>query len=382
MATSRTRTRDGNTISGTGSWGGIPQVWNVSSFKERCEDVIGDYGGNHPLYIRKLKSTGSLYLKPTGSLQLFEPGVPTEWHNWQPDDWFVQPTLPSLVNRVLASTGPLTPSLNLPLAIFELRDVPRMIKHAGDLLHKIRVPSGLDPVRELAAANLAYKFGWAPLIQDLGKLLGFTEAALQQQRRIKKALSTEGLHRRVNLGSSSAAKASTQLIWSTYGQLHRVPVTRSTTVKTWATVRWRVRDPNAYGKPPTFKDALKITLGLTKGSIPIQVWKALPWTWMIDWFTDISNVLQANYNSIYFKPYRLSIMRYAVDSSEHKSVDAIGGDPRHRITPGTYRAEFKYRYANNTPTSNVTLRIPFLDSYKLSVLGSLAILKGVPPRGR
>jgi len=51
------------------------------------------------------------------------------------------------------------------------------------------------------------------------------------------------------------------------------------------------------------------------------------------------------------------------------------GNPASMLTAGTLKQEFKHRYANNAPTTNVTLRVPFMDSYKLSVLGSLAILR-------
>jgi len=279
------------------------------------------------------------------------------------------------VNRVLATTGPLTPNVNLPLFLFELKDVPRMLRHAGDLLHKIRRPSGLDPIKEAAAANLAYKFGWAPIIQDLGKLLDFSEAAKKQQKRIKGAYSSKGIRRRITLEENQVANYGSKLVWSVYGLLLRVDYIGNVSYKTWATVRWTVRDPSKYGYEPSFNEALKTSLGLNAGQIPITVWKAMPWSWMIDWFTDISNVLQANYNSIYFKPSRLSIMRHTIDMIEHKPIMGFHGDPANMLTAGTLKQEFKHRYANNAPTTNVTLRVPFMDSYKLSVLGSLAILR-------
>ena len=84
--------------------------------------------------------------------------------------------------RLLASTGPLTPKVNLPLFIFELKDIPMMLKHAGDLLHKIKTPSRLSLDKEAAAATLAYQFGWAPLIQDLSKLINFSELVQNASR--------------------------------------------------------------------------------------------------------------------------------------------------------------------------------------------------------
>jgi hypothetical protein len=269
----------------------------------------------------------------------------------------------------------LTPKVNLPLALFELKDIPGMLRHAGNLLHKIRHPSGLNPVKEAAAANLAYKFGWAPIIEDLGKLLDFTEHANRRQQVLKKAYSKRGVRRKIDLDSFSQSHSGNLLVWSVYGSTLSPQYLGVVNSETWATIRWIVRDPTKYGYEPTFKEALHTALGFNKGQIPISVWKAIPWTWMIDWFTDISNILQANYNSIYFKPYRLSIMRTTVDTFEHKPILNINGSPLNYLTPGQYKATFKSRYVNNSPSTNFTLRLPFLDSYKLSVLGSLAVLR-------
>lgn len=373
--TARTRTRSGMILSGSGYWYSTPVSWSRTSLREKCDDVIGDYGGNHSLTLKREQTTGSMYVRSSGNLILPDPGVPSGWHDELWGDWSPQPTLSSYTARVLAQTGPLTPKVNLPLFIFELKDIPQMLRHAGNLLHKIRSPSGLDPVKEAAAANLAYKFGWEPLISDLGKLLNFADHARKRQDQLKKAYSSRGVRRKVTLDELSKSVKGSSTVWSVYGSSLSAQWSGLCTSQTWATVRWIVRDPNQYGYSPTFTEGFKTALGLNPGMVPITVWKALPWSWMIDWFTDISNVMLANYNSIYFKPYRLSIMRTSVTTVQHKSIPKIDGNEGNFLTAGTRVTQFKYRYANNAPSANVTLRLPFMDSYKMSVLGSLAALK-------
>nr|UJQ85008.1 MAG: hypothetical protein 1 [Leviviridae sp.] len=372
----RTRTRSSRILGGVGLQGPNPISASYPTIRERCDDVIGDYGGNHALTIKREETNGSLYTRTSGVL-MFAPGMPTAWHQEAWGDWAPQPTLASLVNRVLATTGPLTPNVNLPLFIYELKDVPGMLRHAGNLLHGLRKPSGLNPVKEAAAANLAWKFGWAPIISDLNKLLGFAEAAKSQQKRIKGAHSSKGIRRRVDLGSDSKGFTGSSLVWSTYGLNHSQSWAGGGESHTWATVRWIVRDPSKYGYEPPFNEALKTSLGLNAGQIPISVWKAIPWTWMLDWFTDISNVLQANYNSIYYKPYRLSIMRTSTTTVDLKPILNIGGNPGNWISGGNRVTTFKYRLANNNPSAQATLRLPFMDNFKMSVLGSLAALKAL-----
>jgi hypothetical protein len=247
-----------------------------------------------------------------------------------------------------------------------------MIRHAGNLLHKISSPSGLNPIKEAAAANLAYKFGWAPLIEDLGKLLNFADAARSQQRNIEKAYSSKGVRRRVELGTDTGSASGRIYVWSKYGYLLDPRWNASCTSRTWATVRWIVRDPSLYGYKPTFQEGMRTSLGLNAGHVPIAIWKALPWSWMIDWFTDISNVMQANYNSIYFKPYRLSVMRTSKTTIIHEGKTFSSA---RFLTKGTKVVTYKYRHVNDNPSASPTLRLPFMDGYKLSVLGSLTALK-------
>lgn len=389
MALSRNRVRDSSPAIGIGTYLGYPEVWYRAGDRKVSTDVIGDFGGNHSLFIGSKQVRGSRVVLQTVSnirTQIDpELGLPTQLHDFNQSNWTndfgYQPTLDSYVNRLLAQTGPLTPNVQLPLALFELRDVPRMLRHAGDLLHKIRsLPYRyLDPVKEAAAANLAYKFGWEPIASDLSKLLGFAEAVKRRQQQIRKANTDRGLRRKVHLDSFSMPHSGNLTIWSTHGLYLSPSYEGIVTSETWGTVRWRVRDPNAYGTTPSFTEAGKINLGLQGGQIPIQLWKAFPWTWMIDWFADVSNILQANYNSVYYEPYRLSVMRTTVDKFGHKQIP-LGG-PNDYLTEGEYVATFKQRYANNAPSTHWTLKLPFLDNYKLSVLGSLAVL-GASPRGR
>lgn len=245
-----------------------------------------------------------------------------------------------------------------------------MLKHAGDLLHKIVSPSGLNPAKEAAAATLAYQFGWAPLIEDIMKLLDFSDHVKRRQEILEKAHTEKGLRRRVDLGSESWSATGSTSIWSTYGVFLSQSYTSDRGFKVWGVVTWKVRDPAAIGKKPTFMDAFNTALGFNKGMIPISVWKALPWSWMIDWFAGISDLLQARYNMIYYKPSRVSIMRTSFNNRTYKEFT----QGSILVSQGRIEVTFKDRYANNSPSAAPNLKLPFLDNFKLSILGSLAIL--------
>jgi hypothetical protein len=120
-------------------------------------------------------------------------------------------------------------------------------------------------------------------------------------------------------------------------------------------------------------DAFKAALGLNKGYIPIDIWKALPWSWLIDWSLDISQTLQANYNMIYYTATNCCRMDYSSNTYSHGDYPSIHN---HWLSSGTFTYEVKARKVLIIPPNlTPTLKLPFLDNFKLSVLGSLAILK-------
>lgn len=353
---------------------GTPIYRGYTTFRQGMEDVTGNYGGVNPLWGWTLEYTGSRIKLSGGNLILDL--VPSGMYDIAPHgDITGLPTLNSYANRLFASTGPLTPKVNLPLFIFELKDIPQMLRHAGDLLHKIGRRSGrLSPHKEAAAATLAYQFGWKPLIADIMKMLDFADAMKRRNNELKQAHSVDGLRRRVNLDQTTWGYNGNPYIWSTYGLLLTQRYSASVAAKTWGVVHWKVKDPTQIGKDPSFSEVFRNAMGLNPGMIPINVWKALPWSWCVDWFLDISNILQKNYNMIYYRPYRACIMRECnvVRNFEYAQ---IGSNPSNYIESGTIRLNRKERMAIINPNQLPRLRLPYLDNFKLSIIGSLAILR-------
>lgn len=378
----RNRSRDANSISGP---------YHVSSsttyvrtailFRERCEDVIGEMFNSdktlkaHPLKLTRRSNSGGIHncRSLSGPYPRTEGNCPIERMD-------SDPVLPSskvdssMWNRLYASTGPLTPKVNLPLFIFELKDIPMMLKHAGDLLHKIRSPSRLSLDKEAAAATLAYQFGWAPLIQDLSKLINFSELVHKRQLELRSANSSKGLKRNMTLFEDATSRTESQLLTSFFGVASANVVT-ATQHKVWATCRWKLRAGQQFGREPSHMEAFKSALGFSAGQIPITVWKALPWTWLVDWFADISNIMQATYNMIYYTPTQACIMEYRSVRETWPETSLNSPLRQGRVTAGERFYESKNRYVQLIPSVQPVLRVPFLDTFKLSILGSLAILR-------
>jgi len=185
---------------------------------------------------------------------------------------------------------------------------------------------------------------------------------------LKKANSRRGLKRRMNLAQYSNTVSGSTLVWSTWGHSITASWQDQRSYEAWGTVRWFLRDSSQLGSSPDWLDATRTALGLHYGNLPIYVWKSIPWTWMIDWFAGISDVLQANYNMIYYRPSKANIMQ------KFDSVRVYTAPPLLALQkPETYASQRK-RTTTLNPAPSLSMRVPFLDTFKLSILSSLTIV--------
>jgi hypothetical protein len=199
--------------------------------------------------------------------------LPNGWHeyrsNWPTSAWdnrqlpYLAPAdLGALASSLIAGTNPTRPDVLVPNFLFELKDMPMMLKDAGDLLL-----GGLKPSirkrnkKNLSASQyLAYNFGWAPLISDVKKLFDFTENVKKRTSEWNRVYSSGGLKRRYKLGTEEAD--STYVGDSYYHGNFTVSAHISRT--SWGTVRWRPVQPRT-GAPsrPTPEKIRRLVLGLS-----------------------------------------------------------------------------------------------------------------------
>jgi hypothetical protein len=354
---------------------GDPIVHDNTYFVSTCEDETG-YPTPHDLKIRHLGwSSGVTTWKGT-TLELVL------------QEQFGQGIFPTGVNlntaalsamnsvstaRLLAQTGPNTAKVNTITNVLEIADVLRMLKHAGDLLHKLVTnPGKLASAKVIASTTLAYQFGWGPLIQDLGRVMDFADLVAQRQRELDTLYSGKGLRKRVSLGGTSNRGKGSQVIASIGGISINPDWNWSEGHILWGTCRWKLRDPSQIGKKPSWRDAWKSVYGLNAGQIPVQIWKALPWSWAIDWFTDISNHLNALQNMVLFRPSDPCVM-----CSSHGLVEWVNYTQGAQRSFGGARVGYSYKRRQARLLGSlaaINIRVPHLDAYKLSVLGSLTVL--------
>ena len=367
--------------------------WSVHS----CEDDTGP-GVDHPLLINHIEKNGVTPL--TGSRGAAVPGW-FSWYynyeNWLPDYLLgtnlshIPGTLPSagaMATEVLARSNPSKPYVSLPNFLYELKDLPGMIRDIGHLKHQVgglakgRGPTGGLSGRDLANHQLSVQMGWDPLIGDLRKLMDFQSKVDRKVVDLNNLfVNNGGLHRtigkekpstssgggRSGLWTEVLTSSSDVFVESGIGILIQCRLTTTTTRKSWGSTRWNSTLPpdRSYSSDQLASLARSLVFGLNVNQRAI--WDAIPWTWMIDWFTNIGSYLDATNNAIPVSASTPCIMTHTRTVTEWKRID---GNTDIKGAEGSTVIESKHRTIAG-PT--LSAAIPFLNGRQLSILGALAI---------
>lgn len=371
----RTRFRDEDPVARSFSYPGygVIATYSDDSYRERCYDALGK-STDHDLFLdRSTWAGGEVHWEGFFTLDgVVGFAIPVRSVPFSSD-------ISSFIGqfdaqRIAAATAPLKPAVYSLTNVLEFRDVPRMLRHAGDLLYFLThgIPTGLNSLQMLASSILAYQFGWAPIMQDLFKCMDFAKAVSLRQHQIGELNSGKTLRRKIKLGSISGSDSDLGWIETSGGCF--IPMDRTTVMSTkaWATIRWSLSDMNQLGVKPTWLESFNQLYGIPLGEIPIQLWKALPWSWMFDWFVNISNALEVSRNLMYYSPSRINLMWTSVYEGFVKPQEF--GASRYK---GMYqrKIELNRSVLSASDVTGLHLHVPFIDTYKLSVLSSLGILQ-------
>ena len=162
-------------------------------------------------------------------------------------------------------------------------------------------------------------------------------------------------------------------------------------IERWATVYWKADKPE--GLPDTDDARMRLAMraafgGTIDGS---TLWEIMPWSWLIDWNTNMSEFLASERNVIGASPVKNCLMKTTqIISSYHLGATTNPlPDGFHDLSvvssPGKGRQLIKERLINVEPAAITTGEVTMINSdvFKQSILGALSIqrLQGLkPPR--
>jgi hypothetical protein len=268
------------------------------------------------------------------------------------------------------------PDMNGLNAIYELKDVPDMLRQAF-------TAKGLDGIEDY---YLALKFGWEAL---LGDVRNFVLTHINAQERLKQLLRDEGkpVRRKLTL-SNSGQQVNSQsegtgnvlgpsFVTYFYRKDGIYSIRNSTSDTIWGSARFRYWLPGGP-RDVQWTNALKAKIFGFKPT-PATVYRAIPWTWLIDWFVNLGDM---------------------IDNLETTLVDRLAADyfyvmRQRESRRETFVTQFHYAYPSLRPVdvsvqswsaSGSKCRMagdPFgwgtqtntLNATKLSILGALGLSK-------
>lgn len=342
-----------------------------------CDDVDPGWGTDNAFTLVKTKAdigqiSGAEYDSAGDVAKQFW-GYPVGYRPIPPSaSHWPLPSLYELHNlcvAVAARTSPNRSSVSVPTALGEMRDLPSLIQNAG---HRL--------LKAVAAGWLSWRFALKPMISDLRKLSLFTATV---QKRFQQL---ERLSRRKYVTGWMPVESKEEQVGPTDVTIHSegASVTGKRTVtykrKAWASIRWKLLVQPPLDVKSRYDLAERLVTGITCYGALQTAWELQPWSWLVDWFWNVGEWLQANNNTVPAIAAGFCYMCTDTSLSVYTDIQSptwvtLDGWPSEgetrkvRIAPGT------------SPLIPPVPCVPVISAGQASILAALALLK-MRPIGR
>lgn len=267
----------------------------------------------------------------------------------------------------VARTNPSRAKVELPVSLFELRELPMLVRN-----------NGLTLIRRIGTNNLRYYFGVLPLMNDLAALLNFAESVKKRAELLKKFRDQGSITRKVHLYSghvgdypNTAVQANSTPPTANVTYLLRSRVTMRTV---WGYVTWTPSDSfmeMMQTDEAIIQQARTIILGLRVDFA--SLWEALPWSWLADWYGNIGDWLQANRHVVPIYPGIPAICETIRTEYNYLSQNnGFGMPPFYHTNTHVTVSKSRSKVSAAFPSAN----LPLLTPRQALILPSIAAVKG------
>lgn len=249
----------------------------------------------------------------------------------------VDETKEEYVTKMAARLNPSRPAVDLGVNVAEMIGAPvKLFKLFGSTL-KNRGKRPLSGVSNLptrwadpGTAYLRLQFGLMPIIRDLQKLLDLTNEIDKKIEKIRR-LKEHGFLR-------SSSKKFPQIYTSTMSEIFRDgtgglwDITSTRTVTRWCTLYYTAITDNL---PTTDAETRKMANTVLYGTSldGTTLWNAMPWSWMIDWFSNFGDYIDSQRNTIGARLTKSLVM----ETTEYETVTRC-------LVPPSLDARLEYQF--------------------------------------
>jgi hypothetical protein len=373
---------------GQSDWVGPPPLigtWSAQSMSSRCIDVVDGTRNAHPLTIthsHNVLFTINGYSGPVVSFRWQYNGRPfTGLSGFSPASQPVPSDNTALLKGLIRS-DPNRASVDLPVFLFELRELPRLLQDWADQIWRLkdRIAGGFagtpwwELPRALASKNLEYQFGVLPFLQDLAKTMKWRDLVAKRMKQLDRLRVKGSVGGYVDVWDDSViAKSLNAYLTPLYQESNKVNIIFETSRKLWVTTTWKSdRDLSQYFAG---SDQEHLAWRLVNGTDIsfATLWEAMPWSWLIDWFSNIGDLLQQTRNIVPVHHQGSCVMRHT--QSRVRAVEHIAGPGIFTVSLPRAQLDEKTRVPWGSSAPLPEFNLPFLNGKQLSILGSLAVTR-------
>jgi hypothetical protein len=233
---------------------------------------------------------------------------------------YIEGTDAELTAELLAKSNPFRYEVSVPVMIAELVEAGSLLKLASNNFLSL-----------IGSQHLNYVFGWEATKRDIKALADITMSIERRIREFNDLVTKGGIRRRINLASGSDnASEYTYPVRSNGQGVWYANVNSTYHSKVWGTVRWvpNRTSPIDLSKLTSFNEAMKIVLDLRKPDAS-TIWEAIPFSWLVDYFLNVGDTLQALEDTDKVLPTEVCLMRHrtVITTAVGTGLESPGGYP-------------------------------------------------------
>jgi len=271
----------------------------------------------------------------------------------------------SLGSTAIAKSLPDVPEFSLFRFVGELREgLPKI---------PLKTLANEKKLRNAGGEYLNYQFGIAPLISDLQK---FLEAVQHPKLRaaVKRQLFEEHRVRKtIDKGTETSTRALTSTETNSLSLLNASGIKGTLTTRSsfeiWSSCSFAYHQVNMLDRLLDELDNATLGLGVTPTAI--DIWNLVPWSWLVDWFTNfnhvITNLSYLGRDGLYLQ--RGYIMGHFIDEEITHQERVQCGTPI--TSTGVRTFDRKYRVHASPFGFGITWKD--FSPFQLAILGSLGV---------
>jgi len=251
---------------------------------------------------------------------------------------YYEGTTAELTAKLLADTNPFRYTISVPVMILELVEAASLLKLAANNFFSL-----------IGSSHLNLVFGWEATIKDIRTLASITTSIENRIKEFNQIVERGGSRRRVRLASGGdSSPESTVSIYSSGLGSWDAKVNTSYRTKVWGSVRWvpNRAKPINFADLTRFNEACKVVLDLRTPDAS-TIWESIPFSWLVDYFVNIGDVLSAIEDTDKVLPTDVCIMRERWVTTHAVGIAKPEVDPPYRransISPGKVAHHMKLR---------------------------------------